>query len=89
MKTTETKHLSAGRVASLLSFFVLLAGMNFGCGKKGADASAPAPYTNTKNPAAVAPAPVSNNPIGARGGPPEADAYRAKMGANAKAPGAR
>jgi hypothetical protein len=77
MKTTETKHLSAGRVASLLSFFVLLAGMNFGCGKKGADA------------AAVAPAPVSNNPIGARGGPPEADAYRAKMGANAKAPGAR
>jgi hypothetical protein len=89
MKTTEHKCLGAPRLASLLSLFVLVAGMSLGCGKKGADAGAAVPYSNTKNPAAVPPAPVSNNPIGARGAPPEADAYRQKMGANAKAPGAR
>ena len=71
---------------SLLSLG-LLGGANLGCGKKAAEA--PAPYANQKNPAAVPPAAGSNNAAGARGGPPEAEAYRQKMGANAKAPGAR
>ncbi|MES2465135.1 MAG: hypothetical protein V4671_31600 [Armatimonadota bacterium] len=78
----------AARLVSISLVSVgLLAGMNLGCGKKAAET--PAPYANSRNPAAVPPAPVTANPAGARGGPPEAEAYRQKMGPNAKAPGAR
>ena len=88
MKTTKNKRFSEARLASLLAFFVLLATASFGCGDKSADTKA-APYSNAKNPAAVPAAPVTANPIGARGGPPEAEAYRQKMGTSAKAPGQR
>lgn len=88
MKTILSQRAANTRALSILSVLVLLAGVSGGCGNKPA-ASGPAPYANAPNPAAVAPAAPSANAPGARGGPPEADAYRQKMGANAKAPGAR
>jgi hypothetical protein len=89
MKFSLPQHGSRARIASLLFLLLPLAGVNAGCGNNAADSSTPVPYASGRNPAAVTPAPVSANPIGARGGPPEAEVYRQKMGPNAKPPGAR
>jgi hypothetical protein len=90
MKTSKNRNTSILRITSFAMLCVVFSGLSYGCGNKAAD-STPAPYSGSgqKNPAAVAPAAVAPNDPGARGGPPEAEAYRQKMGANAKAPGAR
>jgi len=86
MKNLSFQRRSVALFAATL-LTLLIAGVSTGCGKKATDA--PAPYANQKNPAAVAPATTAGDAPGSRGTSPEAEAYRQKMGANAKAPGAR